>query len=437
MCLAHRIRLDPTTTQVVSFTRACGVARFAYNWALAQWQQQHAAGKKPSEVALRRQLNAIKYKQFPWMREVTKCAPQQAIKNLGRAYANFLADLQKHRRGELALKHVRVPRFKKKGVHDSFRADNGTSKGYPSAVETNGRRVNLPRIGWVRMREEVRFAGPILSVVVSREADRWYASFTVEVEQVARVRSDHRIAGVDLGITALATIDDGESGKKTPSPKPLRKYLSKLKRLSRALSRKVKGSRNRAKAKTKLARLHVRIKNIRRDALHKLTTSLTCYRTIVIEDLNVTGMPANRHLARAVADVSFFEFRRQLDYKAALTGSRVIVADRWFPSSRLCSKCGVKNEDLRRSDRIWTCVPCGTSHDRDLNAARNLARYPESSPGSACRAEGSGGGSDLAAKPAAQKQEKSLGEMSMSFRTVAYDRAARALFRRFPGRNDL
>jgi len=399
MILAHRIRLVPTLEQERYFARASGVARFAYNWALAEWQRQYWAGAKPSEIALRKALNAIKHQEFPWMREVSKNAPQQAIKNLGRAYANFFDDLKKYRRNEISWKRVRVPKFKKKGRHDGFRADNGPDKTHPDAVRAEGMRVRLPVIGWVRMREEVRFPGRILSVVVSRHGDAWHASFALEVEYEPPVRTDDTIAGVDLGITALATLSDGTP--KVRAPKPLRRYLRKLKRLSRSLSRKQRGSRNRAKAKTKLARLHRRIADIRADALHKLTTSLTRYRTIVIEDLNVAGMLANRQLSRAIADLGFFEFRRQLDYKAAMAGSTVIVADRWFASSKLCSACSVKNEALALSERIWTCASCGTSHDRDLNAARNLARYPESSPGSACGADGSGGEDHLAVKPAA------------------------------------
>jgi putative transposase len=397
MRLAHRVRLDPTPAQQEYFRHACGVARFAYNWALAEWQRQYAAGEKPTEAALRKQLNALKDK-LPWMRAVTKNAPQQGVKNLGRAYANFFEDLAKYRRGELPWKRVRVPTFKKKGRHDGFRADNGPDKHHPDAVRTDGKRVRLPIVGWVAMREEVRFAGRILSTTISRAADGWYASFAIEVEYQADPRSDGTVIGVDLGITALATLSDGS---KVFAPKPLRRYLQKLKRLSRSLTRKQRGSRNRAEAKTKLARLHRRIADIRTDVLHKLTTSLTRYRTIVIEDLNVAGMLANRNLARAIADAGFFEFRRQLQYKAEMAGSTVVVVDRWFPSSKLCSACGAKNGALTLSERIWTCAPCGTSHDRDVNAARNLARYAESSPASACGAEGTGREDDFAVKPAA------------------------------------
>jgi putative transposase len=398
--LAHRIRLLPTREQESYFRRACGVARFAYNWALAQWKQEYAAGGKPSEIALRKALNAIKREQFPWMADVTKNAPQQAVKNLGKAFANFFDDLAKYRRGELAWKRVRVPKLKKKGVNDRFRADNGPDKKHPDAVQVCGKRVKLPVIGWVAMREAVRFAGHILSVTISRQGDAWYASFSVDVPYDVDVRTDVSIVGVDLGITALATLSD--ASPKIPAPKPLRRYLQKLQRLARTLSRKQRGSRNRTKAKTKLARLHRRIADIRADVLHKLTTHLTRYRTVVIEDLNVAGMLANRHLSRAIADIGFFEFRRQLEYKAAMAGSTVIVVDRWFPSSKRCSQpeCGWINNELTLAERQWTCQGRGAIHDRDENAAKNL-EYAGSSPVAAHGAEGAGGEDHLAVKPAA------------------------------------
>ena len=200
--LAHRIRLVPIAAQERYFQRACGVARFAYNWALAEWQRLYLAGEKPNEVALRKMLNATKHQQFPWMREVTKNAPQQAIKNLGRAYTNFFDDLAKYRRSELPWKRVRAPKFKKKGVRDAFRADNGTDQTHPDAVRVEGRRVKLPIIGWVKMREEVRFAGTIRSVTISRRADGWYASFHVETYFEPEVRADTTRVGVDLGVSA-------------------------------------------------------------------------------------------------------------------------------------------------------------------------------------------------------------------------------------------
>lgn len=408
MTLSHKIRLKTTPAQEEYFRRASGVARFAYNWALAEWKEQYRRGRAPSVYALARNLNAIKHERFPWMYEVTKTAPQQAILNLGQALTRFFNDLGKHRQGTLARRRVRIPRFKKKGYADCFRADNGTDfRRRPDAVRVEGASVALPRIGWIRMFEEVRFAGRILSVTVSRSADKWYASFCIELAYEPEVRQDESIVGVDLGIRTLATLSDFD--QKISSPKPLRKYLQNLRRLSRSLSRKKRGSKNRVKARTKLARLHRRIANIRIDALHKATSRLMRYRTIVIENLNVSGMMLNRRLSRAIGDIGLFEFRRQLVYKAAMSGSSVLVADRWFSSSKICSTCGIKNEDLKLAERTWVCSSCGTLHDRDCNAARNLARYAESSPASACGAEGAGGEVLLAAKPAATKQEEMPG----------------------------
>lgn len=386
--LAHRVRLVPTPSQEVCFRRACGVARFAYNWALTEWQSQVSAGSKPTEAKLRKKLNSIKREQFPWMYDVTKNVPQQAIKNLGRAFSNFFDDLEKQKSGRIPLTRIRKPVLKKKGRRDSFRADNGCDSANSNAVRVDSKRVRIPSVGWVKMREEFRFAGRIISVVVSRSADQWYASFTTEIPDEDDYGGDASIVGIDLGVNAFATLSD-DVVQKILAPKPLRKYLPLIKRYSRALSRKQYGSRNRSKAKTKLARLHLRVANIRTDALHKLTTYLMCYRRIVIEDLFVKGMLSNRHLARSIADLGFFEFRRQLEYKAKIAGNAVVIANRWFPSSKRCSSCGRVNKLLRLTQRAWTCESCGATHDRDRNAAYNLARYPESSPGAACGADDS------------------------------------------------
>jgi putative transposase len=392
MIIAHKIALDPNAAQESYFARACGTARFAYNWALAEWKRQYLAGEKPSEASLRRKLNSLKDEQFPWMREVTKNAPQQAIKNLGAAFKNFFAGTGQY------------PQFKKKGQHDSFRADNGPDKDHPNAVEVDGKRVKLPVIGWVKMREPLRFCARVKSAVVSRTADRWFVSLSVEIEHVPPIRENQAVVGVDLGIKALATLSD--DAPPVESPKALRRNLKKLKRLSRSLSRKVKGSANRRKAKVKIARLHARIANVRGDALHKLTTDLVRRFDIIgIEDLNVRGMMANGHLARAVADVGMSEFGRQLTYKAAMTGASIVVADRWFPSSKTCADCGHVHAGLTLSDREWVCEECGVIHDRDRNAAINLMKFAASSAVTACGEEGSDVGPVAAVKPASAKQE--------------------------------
>jgi putative transposase len=379
MLLSHKIALDPTQAQATYFAKGCGVARVAWNWALEEWGRQYTAAKadpsvaKPSEGALRRLLNSLKDDRFPWMREVTKAAPQQAIKNLGQAFARFFKQA------------AHYPRFKKKGVHDSFRADNG-----PGTFACSGKRIKLPVIGWVRTREALRFAGKALSVTISREADRWYASVTVEIAQQVPVRENQAAGGVDLGVTALATISDGTV---VEGPKALRGALKRLRRLSRSLARKVHGSANRRKAARKLAQLHARIAHVRAAALHKLTTSLVRQFTVIgIEDLNVRGMLANARLSRAVADVGMYEFRRQLTYKAALTGTQVVVAGRWFPSSKTCPSCGFVLAVLPLSVRSWTCPACGCGHERDHAAALNLRNLAVSSTDShnACGEDSAG-----------------------------------------------
>jgi putative transposase len=394
MLIAHKIALNPNNIQRTYFARAAGVARFAYNWALAEWSRQYEQHKadptqpKPSQAALRRQLNALKREQFPWMLEVTKNAPQMAIMQLGDAFKNFFAGRAKY------------PKFRKKGIHDRFTLTN-------DQFSVKDVRIRLPHLGWVRMREALRFTGKIMSATISRVADRWYVSLTVDTQEHALPKAENQGAvGVDLGVADLATLSTGE---KIPGPKAHKALLNRLRRLSRSLSRKKKGSENRKKAKAKLAKLHARIGDIRKDALHCLTTNLTRrFHTIGIEDLNVRGMVKHRHLARSVADMGFFEFRRQVEYKAAMRGGLVVVADRWFAGSKVCSRCSNKLEALSLSVRDWRCPACGAVHDRDVNAAINLRNLAVSSTVSACGEEGSGLGRKLKAKPASKKQEVSF-----------------------------
>ena len=395
MLIAHRIALDPNNVQATYLARAAGTARFAYNWALAEWKRHYEAWKadnslpKPSQHALRRQLNAVKREQFPWMLEVTKNAPQMAIIQLGQAFQNFFEG------------RARYPSFRKKGVHDRFTLTN-------DQFDIDAFRIRIPNLGWVRMRETLRFTGKIMSATVSRVADKWYVSINVDTPDRSHLlqAENQGAAGVDLGVSALATLSTRE---KVPGPKAHKALLDRLRKLSRSLSRKVKGSANRRKAKARLAKLHARIAAIRSDAVHKLTTDLTRrFHTIGIEDLNVRGMMANRHLARSIADMSFFEFRRQLEYKAAMRGGVVKVADRFYASSKTCSACGHKLEALPLSVREWTCPACGVVHDRDVNAAINLKNMAVSSTVAACGEEGSGPTRKRRVKPASAKQEVSF-----------------------------
>lgn len=258
------------------------------------------------------------------------------------------------------------------------------------------------------MRETLRFNGKIISATVSCVADRWFVSITVDTDQDQTLpeAKNQGAVGVELGVSTLATLSTGEA---IAGPKAHKALLSRLQRLSRSLSRKVKGSENRKKAKAKLARLHARISNIRSDSLHQLTSDLTSkFSLIDIEDLNVRGMMKNRHLSRAIADMGFFEFRRQLEYKTARRGGIVAVADRWYPSSKTCSCCGHKLTVLLLSMRNWTCPTCNAHHDRDVNAAINLRNMAVSSTVSVCGEAGAGFGRKTKTKPASVKQKSNV-----------------------------
>jgi putative transposase len=392
--MSHRIELKPTKIQEALFGQCVGASRFAYNWALAEWQRQFAAGEKPNEAELRRQFNAIKPVEFPWILDLPKSVPQQAIKNVGRAYRRFFQ------------KQSQFPRFKKRGVYDSARLDNG-----PGTFQCEGSRIRLPKIGWVRMHETLRFDGKPLSATLSREADRWLISIPVEIERPEPVCESQATVGIDLGVTTAVTLSTGE---KIDNPKPLKKHLQRLRRRSRSHSRKQKGSANRRKSARKLAKLHARIAHIRQDWTHKTTTELTRrFAVIGIEDLKVRGMVANEKLARSINDLGFYEFRRQLEYKAARSGSTVVVVNRWFPSSKTCSICGVKAAVMPLSVRGWTCAHCGAEHDRDVNAALNIQREALATASwagsNACGEEGTGRSRKTSAKPASLKQEITYG----------------------------
>ena len=363
MILAHKIALDPTCKQMAALARAAGCARFAYNWGLNEWKTQYAAGAKPTAASIKKRFNEIKEVQFPWIYDSPKDANQQAFTDLGNAFNNFFKSVNGKRNG----RRVAFPKFHKKGRRDSFYVSN-------DKFSLSGKSVKLPVIGKVKTREELRLQGKILSARVSRTADKWFIS--VQVESEARVPNTpkHEIVGVDLGLkTALVT----STGREFFAPKPLFAALKTLKRASRILARRKKGSSNRRKAAMRVARIHARVANIRKDFVSKVTTKLCREnQAVVIEDLNVTGMLRNPRLARAISDVGFGMFGQQVRYKAEKFGCTLVVADRWFPSSKRCHMCGNVKEKLDLSERTYVCEACGLVEDRDVNAAINLEMYP-------------------------------------------------------------
>ena len=398
--LAHKIRLYPNDRQETLFKKSCGIARFAYNWALSEWARQYKAGEKSSSCNLSKRLNSIKGTEYPWMYDVSKTVTQRAIENVGIAYKNTFSNIKKGKKG----KKAGFPKFRKKGHHDSFRADNGTDARKPNAVKITKEKVKLPRIGWVKLAEPLRFEGRIISAVVSRSADKWFVALTVETDQKLFMKEDLGPVGVDLGITTLATLSTGEE---IIGPKAYSKRLKQLRRLSKSLSRKQKESNNRAKAKTKLARLHFKIASIRKDSLHKLTNKLvTSHSLIGIEDLNISGMVKNHKLSRSISDMGWYEFKRQLLYKSEMTGAKVVIVDRFFPSTKTCSACGQLHE-MPLDRRTFVCQ-CSLTMKRDLNASINLRDKAVSSTVSACGEESSGFSGFTETKLASVKQESSF-----------------------------
>lgn len=361
----YKVELDLNNKQITACRQHAGAARFAYNWGLKRYQEEYAAGRKtPTAISLHKELNALKKTAYPWMYEVSKCAPQEALRNLEKAFKRFFDNVKKKKPGKKGY-----PKFKskKKGI-GSFRLTG--------AIHVHEKHIQLPRLGVLKLKEAGYLPTSdvhILSATISERAGRWYVSVQVEEEVADPVSATGKVLGVDLGMKTLATTSEAEVFE---NPKALRKNLKKLARLGRRHSRKVKGSKNRKKAARKLARHHARIANIRQNALHQATHAIakTKPRVIVLEDLNVKGMMKNRKMSRAVGDVGMYEFKRQITYKAPKYGSTVNTVSRWFPSSKTCSCCGWVEEDQDLSDRTFICEKCGIVLDRDYNAALNLAQ---------------------------------------------------------------
>jgi putative transposase len=362
---AFKTELDLNNVQKITCARHAGAARFAYNWGLARKKEAFAKGERtPTAIDLHRELNALKKTELSWMYEVSKCAPQEALRDLDQAFAHFFRRVKEKQTG----KNVKVgfPRFKsKKSGLGGFRLTG--------AIHVFEKAVQLPRLGLLRLKEcgYLPTSGVhILSVTVSEKAGRWFVSLQAEMEVPDPVTAPRPVAGVDVGIHRLAQVSDGTY---FDNPRALKNALTRMKHLQRVVSRRQPGSANRKKAVKQLAKAHFRVANIRKDALHQATTFLTKTKSaIVLENLNVNGMLKNHHLAQAIADVGMYEFRRQLQYKAQWYGCEVLLADRFYPSTKRCSQCGEVKPAMGLGEREYRCECCGLVMDRDLNAALNL-----------------------------------------------------------------
>jgi putative transposase len=374
---AYRFALEPYPAQERALRSHAGASRFAWNWGLARCIERYdREGKWYSAFDLHKLWNDTKKADpaLAWWGENSKCAYQAALSDLDRALTDFV----KSRRGERKGPRLGFPRFKKRGkCRDSFRFNTGV-------MRCAGTTVTLPRLGTVRTHESTRKltrqlearTARIMSATVSRTAQRWFCSFTVEVERAVPERHARpgSATGIDLGIKTLMTsADDAGNVIAIEGPKALRRALRGLRRASRAHSRMANGGANRRKQAARLARIHARVANVRTDAAHKATTALAArYETVVAEDLNVAGMTRNRSLARALCDQGFGQAVRMLGYKTRRNGGRLILADRFYPSSKTCSGCGAVKAKLSLHVRVYECDHCGLTLNRDVNAARNL-----------------------------------------------------------------
>ncbi|MFI6263801.1 IS607 family element RNA-guided endonuclease TnpB [Micromonospora sp. NPDC051006] len=393
---AYRFALDLTPAKERAVLAHAGAARLAYNWSLGRVRavMDQRAAERTYGVAddqltpwvswslpsLRKAWNVAKGEVAPWWAECSKEAFNTGLDALARGLKSW-AD---SRSGTRAGRRVGFPRFKsRRRTTPSVRFTTGAIR-----VEQDRKHVVLPRLGRLKLHESARKlarrleAGTarIMSATVRRDGGRWFVAFCVEVERAERVPArPAATVGVDVGIKHLAVLSTGEL---VPNPRYLGAASRHLRMLARRVSRRIGPDRrtgqrpsnrwNRAQAR--LGRAHARVAHLRRDGLHKLTTHLAReFGTVVVEDLNVTGMLANRRLARSIVDAGFAELRRQLTYKTGWNGGRLVVADRWHPSSKTCSGCGAVKAKLALSEREYACEACGLVLDRDLNAAHNLA----------------------------------------------------------------
>lgn len=380
MLIATKIRLYPTAAQEQRLAVQFGCARFVWNRALTMkrtaWQERKEA---LSCYTIKGMLPVWKNGEFPWLKDADSQVLQEVIRHLDRAYRNFFE------------KRSRLPRFKKKHAARQ-------SVAYPQRVRLDGHFAYLPKVGWVKAVVHREIVGKIKTVTVSRESTgKYYASILTEdgLPESSPLPHIERITGIDLGLKdALVS----SAGYKSGNQMPLRRAFSNLKRKQQALSRKIEAAKSRfeaaqaanngkphrlrdffgsniAKDRKRVAVAHERVRNVRHDWQHKVSRQLADEnQAVAAETLNVEGMMKNRHLSRAISDVGWGNLLLKIDYKLKRHGGRLVKIDRWFPSTKTCSCCGLLQEGLTLSDRSWRCTSCGVLHDRDENAAENIRR---------------------------------------------------------------
>jgi putative transposase len=370
MILARKVRLFPSPIQEQKLWQSVGTARFIYNWTLAKQEENYKSGGKfISDNELRKEITQLKKtEKYNWLKEVSNNVAKQAVKDACNAYKRFF-------KGQSDK-----PRFKsRRKSKKSFYNDNIKLK-----VKEN-KLVNIEKVGWIKTNEQLPMNVKYSNPRISHDNKYWYISVGIEQEEQQQQELTNVSLGIDLGLKELAICSDGTVYKNINKTYVVRKIEKRLRRLQRQVFCKYeKNKKGKEYAKTsniiklekQIQLIHRRLANIRNNYLHQTTTQIVKTKPfrVVIEDINVKGIMKNKHLSKAIAKQGFYEFRRMMDYKCSFNGIELVIADRFYPSSKTCSKCGNINKNLKLSDRVYKCE-CGLSIDRDLNASINLSNY--------------------------------------------------------------
>ena len=352
--LTHKIRIYPNKEQEELLQKSCDVARYVYNWGLAKWNEEYEEGNKPNFYQIKKEFNSLKKEECPFVMEVSKCASEYALMDLKNGFTKFFRKQAKH------------PQFHKKERDNTFSLSNDQFQIIDKQY------IKIPKSKkYIKLSEKLRFEGKIMKATISKKCDKWFVSISVETNIEKLLLTDKEI-GIDLGVKEIATCSNGLI---FDNPEWIKKIERKIKRKQRQIYKQKRGSNRRNKNKLRLQKLNYKLTNQRNDYLHKLTIYIIRTNDIIcLEDLNVRGMVKNHNLAKAISNVSLYELRRQFEYKAKLYGKEIKYVDKWFPSSKTCSKCGYIKKDLTLKDRIYKCPNCGLEIDRDFNASLNILR---------------------------------------------------------------
>lgn len=368
MILSKKVRLYPSELQEQKLLQSVGTTRFIYNWTLAKQEENYKnGGKFISDSELRKEISQLKKTELSWLKEVSNNVAKQSVKDACDSYKRFFKGVSDK------------PRFKsRRKSKKSFYNDNCKLK------VKEGKLVNIEKVGWIKTNEQLPIGVKYSDPRISYDNKYWYISVGIEQEEIKEELTDVSL-GIDLGLKDLAICSNGEVHKNINKTNVVRKIEKRLKRLQKQVSRKYeqnkKGkelvkTKNIIKLEKQIQQVHRRLANIRNNYLHQTTTNIVKtkpYR-VVIEDLAVSNMMKNKHLSKAISKQGFYEFKRQIEYKCKFRGIELVIADRFYPSSKTCSQCREINKDLKLKDRVYNCS-CGLSIDRDLNASINLSNY--------------------------------------------------------------